>query len=78
MLGFCIAQRQDNCQRVSNANQYNIDGDELGDACDNCPRMTNPLQGDLDEDGVGDECDPDLDGDGKDVSSLGSEQHPGK
>jgi Zn-dependent metalloprotease len=62
----------DNCLRVPNPNQENIDGDLAGDACDsdrdgdlfhdnidNCPAIANPGQLDTDHDGVGEACDDD-------------------
>jgi hypothetical protein len=67
----------DNCFRVANPGQENLDGDTTGDACDpdddadetidvadNCPRNANYNQADSDRNGVGDVCEPDLDGDG--------------
>ena len=67
----------DNCPRVANRAQDNLDNDSLGDACDpdidgdgvnntvdNCPFLNTANRIDLDNDGRGDPCDPDLDGDG--------------
>ena len=66
----------DNCPRVANRAQDNLDNDSLGDACDdsdgdgfvdavdNCPFLNTTNRTDLDNDGRGDPCDPDLDGDG--------------
>ncbi len=60
----------DNCPTVANANQANLDGDALGDACDpdddndgvadgtdNCPTVSNATQEDNDRDGLGNACD---------------------
>jgi hypothetical protein len=47
----------DNCPTVSNRDQVDTDGDEIGDACDNCTRISDPDQHDTDGDGVGDLCD---------------------
>ncbi len=68
---------RDNCPQVSNADQADLDGDGLGDACDgdddgdnifdeddNCPRLANTDQPDVDKDGQGDVCDTDDDNDG--------------
>ncbi len=66
----------DNCPTTANADQQNLDGDNLGDACDadddndgdndeadNCPMVPNADQQNLDEDSLGDVCDADVDGD---------------
>ena len=61
---------KDNCPRVANPNQDNMDEDKWGDACDpdvdndgimnpmdNCKNIANEDQLDLDRDGVGKACD---------------------
>jgi hypothetical protein len=52
-----IADEDDNCPHIPNAEQTNSDQDTRGDACDNCPDFSNEEQIDADEDGVGDVCD---------------------
>jgi uncharacterized lipoprotein YddW (UPF0748 family) len=53
----------DNCPTVANANQANLDGDVLGDACD--AFITDPTEWlDTDGDGTGNNTDADDDGDG--------------
>jgi hypothetical protein len=75
--GDGVSDDADNCPEVANANQADLDGDEVGDACDpdvdgdevaneadNCPLDANRDQADTDGDGAGDACDGDLDNDG--------------
>ena len=70
--GDGVADTDDNCPLVPNANQENSDGSNEGDACendddgdgveddvDNCAKIANPLQVDVDSDGLGDLCDDD-------------------
>lgn len=64
-----IADVTDNCPRVSNVDQNDVDGNGRGDACDdfdrdgiengrdNCSDVTNANQADTDRDGLGDACD---------------------
>ena len=70
-----IADEDDNCPDIANADQADIDGDGSGDVCDpdqmdtdqdgvvdsadNCPKDANADQADIDGDGIGDVCDPD-------------------
>jgi hypothetical protein len=48
----------DNCPYISNPDQTDTDGDDVGDVCDNCPYLANAVQVDSDGDGMGDACDP--------------------
>ena len=72
-----IPNESDNCPTVPNADQGNVDGDGLGDACDpdidgdgvpnaedNCRAVSNADQQDADGDGLGNACDEDYDNDG--------------
>ena len=65
-----MADADDNCPEVSNADQADQDEDGLGDVCDddvdgdgvpntedNCETVANSDQVDVDEDGLGDACD---------------------
>jgi len=71
-----IADNIDNCDSLSNPEQFDNDGDGLGDVCDpdedndgvpdttdNCPLLANLDQTDTDSNGLGDVCDADDDGD---------------
>jgi hypothetical protein len=67
-----VADSEDNCLGVANADQRDLDADALGDACDsdldgdgdangadNCPHAPNADQLDTDGDGTGTACDSD-------------------
>jgi thrombospondin type 3 repeat protein len=56
--GDGIADADDNCPDVANADQHDWDGDRFGDACDGCPHLASVTDPDSDGDGVGDACDP--------------------
>ena len=44
ILGLCGSLLQDNCRFVSNANQNDVDRDNVGDVCDTCIYYANPKQ----------------------------------
>jgi hypothetical protein len=64
-----VPDSTDNCRKVPNPTQTDVDGNGKGDACDdhdrdgsitiedNCPNLPNRLQEDTDGDGIGDACD---------------------
>lgn len=64
-----IADHADNCPRVSNPRQEDLDRNQIGDECedfdrdgllntaDNCPNLPNADQRDTDGDRIGDSCD---------------------
>jgi len=63
--GDGIADVDDNCPLIANANQADEDADLVGDKCDNCPHVANADQANVLEtqngaiaDLVGDACDP--------------------
>jgi hypothetical protein len=55
--GGAIAGCSDNCPRVANPTQDDVDADGVGDLCDSCPNLTGAPQADVDRDGLGDACD---------------------
>jgi hypothetical protein len=64
-----VIDATDNCPRLENGDQEDVDGNGRGDACedfdrdgvvnqlDNCRDMPNRTQEDIDRDGIGDTCD---------------------
>jgi hypothetical protein len=65
----------DNCPSLTNSDQSDVDGDEIGDVCDNCLDVANPGQSDADGDGIGDACDPCTDSDGDGFGDPGHPNH---
>lgn len=74
-----VLNHLDNCPEVANADQADLDGDKVGDACndandsdgdewanalDNCAAVANADQRDSDRNGLGDACNDGEDGDG--------------
>jgi len=67
--GDTIIDTKDNCPRVANTDQVDLNGNSRGDACDdfdrdgiinqqdNCVDAPNRDQADIDRDGIGDTCD---------------------
>ncbi|MEX0931571.1 MAG: thrombospondin type 3 repeat-containing protein [Candidatus Paceibacterota bacterium] len=67
--GDGVPDVSDNCPRIPNPEQEDVNKNGVGDACDdfdkdgiinahdNCPEVPNPNQRDTDKDGVGDDCD---------------------
>jgi cysteine-rich repeat protein len=55
--GDLLLNIDDNCDRVVNPDQADLDLDGVGDACDNCPDFASSDQTDSDQDGLGDACD---------------------
>ena len=53
-----VADFDDDCPWLANADQADADGDFVGDACDPCPLFFWPDMMDSDGDGLGDACDP--------------------
>jgi hypothetical protein len=47
----------DNCGEYFNPNQFDWDGDGVGDECDGCPYQAEMVQSDQDQDCLGDLCD---------------------
>jgi len=83
--GDGIPDSDDNCADIENADQLDLDQDDLGDACDdmvdldgdavhdpedNCPGFQNEDQADMDEDGAGDVCDNCPDADNADQADA--------
>jgi cysteine-rich repeat protein len=62
--GDLLLNINDNCDKVVNLDQADLDMDGVGDACDNCLEVVNPDQADADHDGIGDACDVEC-GDGE-------------
>ncbi len=87
--GDGIIDANDNCPNVFNPNQFDRDGDGIGDNCDdsdndgvldaldNCVNVPNADQRDTDGDGIGDGCDDTLDLSGYDVQLARDRLFPG-
>jgi len=52
-----LCNGMDNCPGTPNRDQFDSDGDGVGNPCDNCPDVQNPGQANADGDGRGDDCD---------------------
>jgi len=70
-----VANGDDNCPAIANADQADDDNDGIGNVCDNCPTVANPGQEDANGDEVGDSCAAQC-GDGVDNDGDGAIDYP--